>query len=139
MLQAKNSGRLLCLFLAILLAGCDGASQSRVTEMNDLKSFGLLYIKHMQSEGVGPKDWQELTGAAGGTQTLQQAGCMVAWGVNFNDAASVGSANFILALTPQTKEGGGSVLMLDGSVKQLTNQEIAELLSAQKDICIPSA
>ncbi len=138
MRQAKNSGRLLCLLL-VLLAGCDGASKSRITEMNDLKSFGLMYVKHMQAEGVGPKEWQELAGAAGGTQALQQSGCMVAWGVNFNDVASVGSGNFILALTPQSKEEGGSVLMLDGSVKQLTNQQIAELLSAQKDIGIPSA
>jgi hypothetical protein len=130
----------LALSCALFSTGCIGdaiqearVAAQRAQTMNSLKILGLGYINFIDTNMRGPNDWSEVkqfTGTGPEIQALESAGCIVNWGKTFKDATA-GTSQFVIAYLPDAPTAGGPVLMLDGSVQQLTAEEFNALLGAQ--------
>jgi hypothetical protein len=127
------------LFIATALVGCGAMEQAREAAqrqqmMNNLKQLGIAYHNCHDSTGRGPANWQEAVQYTLPAETqamLESAGYKVHWGIKIVDAAG-GSSLFVLAYPADAASEGGPVLMLDGSVHQMTAQEFSDALAQQK-------
>lgn len=129
--------------LALAFAGCPGQVQQvqqqsqAATDFQDqlgqLRSLGAAYHRHVDTIGGAPTGWQQLRQSSSNApqfQALEDAGCVVAWGKTFRDAPN-GTSEFVLAYLPSALQNGGPVLMLDGSVTNLTADDLQQKLAAQ--------
>ena len=131
--------RLLCCGLTILtLLGCDAVEQAqnaanRQEMMNNLRELGLAYHNVHDQNMRGPQNWQEAEKhmSPKAKEELVAAGYIVHWGVKMVDAQG-GTSLFVLAYPPNAAAEGGTVLMLDGAVMQMSAQEFNDALAKQK-------
>jgi hypothetical protein len=114
-------------------------SDTTTAETNQqLVALGKAYHSFHMIHKKGPANWEEAmsSGNSNAISALRDKGCLVAWGTRFRDA-TVGASNFVLAYLPTTKEEGGLVLLLDGSVLRAAPEGLKELLEAQAEIGVP--
>ena len=137
--MSRVTCRLLCCGLAITtLLGCDAVEQAqnaakRANMMNNLRELGLAYHNFHDENMRGPQNWQEAEKhmSSKAKEELVAAGYIVHWGVKIIDAKG-GTFSFVLAYPPSAATEGGTVVMLDGAVKQMTAQEFNDALAKQK-------
>jgi hypothetical protein len=120
-----------------LFLGCGAVQQARVAAQrqqmaNNLKQLGVAYHNYLDVNNKAPAGWQDLQTFLGPEiqQQLEAAGYTFIWGLKPADAKQ-GTSNTIIAHHANAATEGGHVLLLDGSVQQLTGPEIAEKLAAQ--------
>jgi hypothetical protein len=123
---------------AFFAIGCQ--SKQHETKQS-LKILGLAYHAHHDEKNHGPASWQELENLhlEGIEESLPKArthleskGYDVIWGVRF-PLARGGTANFILAFPRDVSINGGTVLMLDASIREVTPDEFKKLFETQKE------
>jgi hypothetical protein len=140
--MCRTSARLAiagALLTAIMLTGCDAVQQAqnaakRQDMMNNLKQLGIAYHNCHDAMQRGPLNWQEAAqyGVPSDAQAaMEAAGYTVHWGIKMADATG-GTSLFVLAYPANAATEGGAVLMLDGSVHQMTAQEFSDALAKQK-------
>jgi hypothetical protein len=117
-------------------AGCDAATQARNAAKkqqmaNNLKQLGLAYHNFYDSNAKPPTGWSDVATFGVPTDVQQQLSAYtVHWGTDIRKVTT-GTASFVLAYPPGAATAGGQVLMLDGSVQNVTAQEFNELIAAQ--------
>jgi hypothetical protein len=127
------------LFVAFTFAGCDAVEQAqnaaqRQKLMNNLKQLGIAYHSSHDLNQRGPQSWQEAEQNGLPPEVrkeLEGAGYIVHWGVKMQDAMG-GTSTFVTAYPPDAATAGGTVLMLDGAVIQMTAQELNDAIAKQK-------
>jgi hypothetical protein len=127
------------LLAALTFAGCDAVQQVQQASqqqqmMNNLKQLGLAYHQCHDAMQRGPQSWIEAEQnglPAQNSAELQNRGYVVHWGVKFKDVLG-GTSNFIAAYPSDAATAGGAVLLMDGSVRQMTAQEFTSTLAQQK-------
>ena len=138
----------IALSTSLLFSGCcclSGAMNSAQQAAQDaqmrtnLKVLALTYHDYLDTYNKGPADWDELMKVAepGDTtfQEVRAAGYRVAWGVSMDKVSStIGVANFVLAHRPQDEATGGTVLMLDSSVRDMSATELADALKQRESM-----
>ena len=126
--------------LALTLLGCGAVEQAqnaakRQQLSNFLKQVGLGFHSCHDSMGRGPADWQELQKFGVPTevqQILESEGyTIIFWNVKMADVVG-GTAAFVAAYPADAATNGGTVLLLDGAVTQMTTQEFNDALAKQK-------
>ena len=138
-MQRSPARLLIACLLPIVLLGCDAMEQAqnaakRQQMMNNLKQLGIAYHNCHDANMRGPLNWQEAAqfGVPSDAQAAMEAeGYTVHWGVKMADALG-GTSLFVIAYPANAASAGGTVLMLDGSVMQMTAQEFSEALAKQK-------
>ena len=122
----------LCFIVALILSGCIGevmqqAQQAANREQlfNDLKALGLARFNFHDANQRFPNSWEELDSAgapAGLRQKLEAEGYTVVMGMQVRDFTA-GTSRSMVVFQRGAAQNGGTVLMCDGSVHQLTADE----------------
>jgi hypothetical protein len=127
--------------LALVSTGCIGEAmqQARVAAqrqnlMNDLKQIGIARINYHDANNRFPNSWAELQSAgvpAGLQQKLEAEGYTIILGLKFADFKA-GTSRSMIAFRRDAAQKGGTVLMCDGSVMQITPEEFNEFWKDQE-------
>ena len=92
-----------------------------------MKKLGEVYHHAHDLMRRGPSDWTESKNfglQAEEAEQLQNEGYYVAWGLRIRDVSDkAAAADFVLAYPSAAESIGGQMLMLDGSVRQMTAAE----------------
>jgi hypothetical protein len=127
---AKKAGTLLLFtVLPVLAVGCGGSSSTLSPQHNALKEIHEMYGHYVKSQQKAPSQLSDLAKKEyegiypGAVAALKQGKYVVVWGVNSKDSGTV------LAYEKDAPSKGGAVLMADGTVKDMTAEE---LKAAQK-------
>jgi hypothetical protein len=136
-MRLSTASRLvLCgLLLALAVPGC-GIRQAaqRQQRSNQLKIIGPAYHDFLDANaGKAPtqaSDLQQYVGDAAAYQALTDGSFVLLYGVKLADMTA-GSGNTILGYDAGTPQGGGFVLMGDGSVRTVTAQEFQSMPQAK--------
>jgi len=128
----------------IMLGGCGAVTQARKAaersqKMNQLKEVGLAYHDFHDANKRGPNNWDELESVAKGSpaiQLIRKSGYEVFFGVSMKDV-TIGTSNCIMAHNPADVATGGEVLMMDGSVMQMSADELKKALELRATIKKP--
>jgi hypothetical protein len=119
------------LFLLLGAAGCAGtegvnSNANGPSEADKLQQVGELY-RHATNDanGKSPSCLADLDkyeqGFPDGYEFIRAGKCVVLWGATMGEGAD--AATTVLAYEKDVPASGGTVLMLDGSVKQLSSDE----------------
>ena len=117
----------------LFVSGC--GSPARVKTTNELKAIGLAYHNFNDSNNKGPtraedlepflKDWPEAY------QHVKDGTYVFIWNVSVVDMAKAGGSHlYVLAYPKDAPEKGGPVLFGDGSVMQMTADEVKKAKKA---------
>ncbi|MCI0359568.1 MAG: hypothetical protein L0211_13920 [Planctomycetaceae bacterium] len=130
-----------CSIIALVLSGCVGevmqqAQQAANREQlfNDLKALGLARFSFHDANQRFPNSWEELESAgapAGLRQKLEAEGYTVVMGMQIRDFMA-GTSRSMVVFRRDAAQKGGTVLMCDGSVHQLTADEFNEYWKDQE-------
>jgi hypothetical protein len=143
----KRLAGLYVTLIAVAFSGCiqEVAEQTREAARRDVESQRLAalasaYWAFINAEHKGPADWEDLLAFArqsGGNlealEQLQAEDCVVIWGKHFKDAL-VGTRDYIIAYPQNAPEEGGLAVTMDGTVKDLTAEELRKALDFQDSL-----
>jgi hypothetical protein len=118
---------------SVLALGCGSSKPAADPEVQRRNSeLAEIYESYMQvrkSNGRPPKQLSDLKPFAGinpvGYQALQNGQYIAVWGVSASDAGAV------IAYQKDAPKQGGAVLMADGSVKNMTADELQAALKTK--------
>jgi hypothetical protein len=122
---AKKAGSLLLfMVLPVLAVGCGGSSSNLSPQHSALKEIHEMYGHFIKSQKKAPSQMSDLAkkqyegSYPGAVAGLKQGKYVVIWGVNSKDSGTV------LAYEKDAPTKGGAVLMADGTVKDMTAEEL---------------
>jgi hypothetical protein len=113
-------------------AGCgkmqEAANRAKLT--NDAKEMGLQYMKFQLIESRPPASFAELKAKVPDI-TPSCEGVTMVWGAGMAELCKDGAASQTVIGSVSTGPGTSVALMCDGSVQQVTNDELASMKKAQ--------
>lgn len=134
---------LVCVAALFSIVGCGAVEQARKAadrqkDLNSLKMLGMTFHNYHDTYRKGPASWDELItyadqqGSGPIVKDLRDRGfVMTAWDISFKDITG-GISNFVLLYEPTATTSGGIVLLLDGSARTMSADELNAALAAQK-------
>lgn len=112
--------------LLLLLLLQQGCGKAKLSEVDELKNFGLLYYNTQQVYQKPPTEWEQLFRLVDvpalkedydRLARFKDAGYTIVWG---RDATSSDASSTVLCYAPKTLEAGGPVLFANGAVLQMS-------------------
>jgi len=107
-----------------------------------LKTMGRAFFSYHDANKGVPPDWesflafvQKSPGDLAAIERLRADGLAAQWGVPLREA-TIGTSNFVLAYEKDALETGGWVLMMDGSVHNISQHALRDKLNAQAEIVL---
>lgn len=107
-----------------------------------LKTMGQAFFSYHDANKGVPPDWesflaflQKSPGDLAVIERLHADGLVAQWGVPFQEVR-IGTSNFVLAHEKDALETGGWVLMMDGSVHNISEHALRDKLNAQAEIVL---
>jgi hypothetical protein len=126
-------GSALVLFLCVLAVGCGGgAGPAGSPQSIKLKQIHILYERYIKNHQKPPhqlsdlasKQYEPIYPAA--VEDLKKGRVIVVWDVQGNDAGTV------LAYEKEVPTQGGGVLMADGTIRQMSADELKAAIPAKQ-------
>lgn len=119
---------------SLVMCGC----KSNSGDSNEaLKFFGITYFNYQQIWKKPPLNWNEIFRLADDPRLesdrklllhVQKSGYVVIWGLD-TQRLSGSHSEIVLAYAPDALQRGGKVLMLDGSLMNLSAKELNSRLT----------
>jgi hypothetical protein len=107
-----------------------------------LKTMGRAFFSYHDAHKGVPPDWESFLaflkkspGDLAVIERLHVEGLVAQWGVPFQEVR-IGTSNFVLAYEKDALETGGWVLMMDGSVHNISQHALRDKLNAQAEIVL---
>jgi hypothetical protein len=136
--------RLTCFYAGILLVfglfgltGCgsnNAVTESKFKPKDSMNELAEMMKQHTQSKKRPPKTYEELEylepGFTQAYAALLREDIVMFWGFNLSTQPDAGSK--ILAYEKEVPTNRGWVLMLDGTVKEMTSSEFSNAPKAKK-------
>jgi hypothetical protein len=107
-----------------------------------LKTMGRAFFSYHDAHKGVPPDWksflaflQKSPGDLAVIERLHAEGLVAQWGVRLQEV-TIGTFNFVLAYEKDALETGGWVLMMDGSVHNISQHALRDKLNAQAEVVL---
>jgi hypothetical protein len=127
--------------LPLTQCGCVGEAMQQAKQaaqrqqlMNELKQVGLARFNFHDANGRFPNSWAELQSVgvpAGIQQKLEAEGYTVVFGMKLPEFTA-GTSRSMIVFRRDAAQNGGTVLMCDGAVMQITAQEFNDFWRDQE-------
>ena len=123
-------GVLVALMMPAVSAARDAAEGMK--HKNDLKQLGLAYHLYVDEHGTAPQAWEDVEGYLDPMvrSELESRGVEVRWGTEFGDVASSQTVLAFPMFPDVSDRPTVSVLMLDGSVSDMSPKGLEASLDA---------
>jgi hypothetical protein len=127
----------LAVLSSVLACGAMGKASARQKAVNDMKQLGMMYHNFHDAKARGPESAAEWNALVSDPEEKALVSAVAAgeyviyWNVKF-PTLTAGTQNTVLGYEKKVPTEGGTVLMADGSVQQMTAEDFAAAPKADK-------